>query len=638
MTVRMMTVALLIAVLAPASAFSQGYDAAPDPDRNKSTEQLSGELSEIADVTKQVLVPMRDGVGLSTDIYLPKNRRGKVPIIWWKTPYNYNPLGATQMRFALKALRRGYAFAIQNERGKYYSEGKWEILGFPQTDGVDALDWFSEQDWSTGKVGTVGCSSPAEWQLALATQNHPALAAIVPMAPGAGIGKVGDYWEQGNWYRGGAEQMFYPPWLYGSLQTTLRPEIPKELSREDRARLVDWYDLDPDAPEVNWDKAIKHLPLKDMLNAVDAPNATMDAFASRGPGDAGWREGGLFYDDSNIHAPALWIFSWFDVSIAPNLALFNHARTNTEDREAGRNQYAAVGPNLHCRFYRDKVGEVGDRTFDNAALDYFDLVFDFFDRYVKGERNGFERKTPAVQYYEMGADEWRSDQSWPPRGASEVTFYLDSNKAANSVFGDGVLMREMPVDGGSLMDSFTYDPMNPVPSLGGGICCIGNAVEGGVFDQRPNEARNDVLVYTSEPLEEGMHVAGPVKLTLNVSSDAPDTDFMVKLVDVFPDGTAYNLDETAQRTRWREGYEKAPVMMEEGGVYEVTIQPMVTANYFAPGHRIRLEVTSSNFPRFSRNLNTAEPVPDQADPRIARNSVHHSTAHPSRLTLTVAPR
>ncbi|MFQ5562828.1 MAG: CocE/NonD family hydrolase [Parvularculaceae bacterium] len=634
-----MTVALLFAALAPLTVFAQGYDVAPDPDRHKSEEQLKRELEELADIQKQVLVPMRDGVGLSTDIYLPKDRRGRVPIIWWKTPYNYNPLRATHMRFALKALRRGYAFAIQNERGKYFSEGDWEILGFPKTDGVDALDWFAAQDWSTGKVGAIGCSSPAEWQLALAAQNHPALAAVVPMAPGAGIGKVGPYWEQGNWYRGGAEQMFYPPWLYGSLQTTLRPEIPKDLSREERARLADWYDLDPEEPDVDWDEAIRHLPLKDMLNAVDAPNATLDAFTSRPPGDPAWREGGLFFDDDNIDAPALWLFSWYDVSIAPNLALFNHARNNTEDKEAGQNQFVAVGPNLHCRFYRDSVGEVGDRTFENAALDYFELVFDFFDRYVKGERNGFERKTPPVQYYEMGADKWRSDRNWPPRGSREVTFYLDSGEAgANSIFGDGVLARAPLEDEAGGSDGYTYDPMNPTPSLGGGICCIGDAVDGGVFDQRPNEARNDVLVYTSAPLEEGLHIAGPIKLTLYVSSDAPDTDFMVKLVDVFPDGTAYNLDETAQRARWREGYDKPPVFMEEDGVYEITIQPMVTANYFAPGHRIRLEVSSSNFPRFARNLNTAEPIPEQSEPRVARNRVHHSAERPSRLTLTVSLR
>ncbi len=636
-----LTACFLVFWLALHSAFAaepKGFKAAPDEeDGAKTAEEMAAELANIADIQKYVLVPMRDGVGLSTDIYLPKNRKGKVPLIWWRTPYNYNPLRATHLKFVLKALRRGYGFAFQNERGKFFSEGEWEILGLPQTDGVDALDWFAEQDWSSGKVGAIGCSSPAEWQLALAAQNHPALAAIVPMAPGAGIGKVGPYWEQGNWYRGGAEQMFYPPWLHGSLQTTVRPTLPKGIAREERERLAAWYDLAPDVPEIKWSDAIRHLPMKDMLAAVDAPNATLDAFTSRTPGDAGWRDGGLFHDDANIHAPALWLFSWYDVSIAPNLALFNHARANAENPQAAENQFVAVGPNLHCRFYRDSIGEVGDRTFDNAALDYYGLIFDFFDRYLKGEDNGFERETPRVQYYEMGADRWRADDAWPPTGVEELVLHLNSEYGANSLFGDGRLVRAGPTDDKTSSDEFTYDPMNPVPSLGGGICCIGDAVDGGVFDQRPNEARNDVLVYTSEPLEKGLHVAGPINLTLFVSSDAPDTDFMVKLVDVFPDGTAYNLDETAQRARWRGGYDGPPQFMEEDKVYELSIQPMVTANYFAAGHRIRLEVTSSNFPRFARNLNTADAVPSQARPRIARNAVHHSPAYPSRLVLTVAP-
>lgn len=620
---------LTAALFAAAPAMGQ----APDPDRFTTTEQLEKQLADAAEVTKNILVPMRDGVGLSTDVYLPKTRGGKVPVIFVRSPYNYNPMGRGNINIALKGVQHGYAVVLQNERGKFYSEGDWKILGYPQTDGVDALDWLAEQDWSTGKVGLFGCSSTAEWQLALAAQNHPALAAMVAAAPGAGIGKVGPYWEQGNWYRGGAQQMFYPPWLRQSLQTTVRPTFPPGMTQEERARFAKVYALDPDLPKVDWAKSIRHLPLNDMLDAVDSPNTTFDEFTAHEPGDAYWREGGLFHDGMQINAPTLWLFSWFDVSSAPNIALFNHARTNKEDPEAARNQFMAVGPNLHCQFFGDNPGKVGERTFPDAALDYYDILFAFYDRFLKGARNGFERSTPPVRYYEMGADAWRWAQTWPPQGARETVFYLDSEAGANSLYGDGALSSAAPAQEG--VDTFSYDPMNPVASRGGAICCIGGAVEGGVFDQRPNEVRNDVLIYTSAPLTEALRVAGPVKLTLHVSSDAPDTDFMVKLVDVFPDGTAYNLDETAQRVRWREGYDKPPQFMKAGETYEVTIQPMVTANYFAPGHRIRLEVTSSNFPRFARNLNTAEPVAEQKEPRIARNAVHHGPASPSRLTLTV---
>ena len=627
----------LLALLAFSFMSAFAHAEAPDPDRDRTDKALAREVEALADVTRNVLVPMRDGVGLSTDIYLPKNRKGKTPAILIKSPYNYNPLGRYELNWLAKFLRRGYAVILQNERGVYYSEGEWEILGYPQTDGVDMLDWIEAQEWSTGKVGLIGCSSPAEWQLALAAQNHPALAAIVPMASGAGIGKVGPYWEQGNWYKGGAEQLLFSTWLYDYIPPTLRLTPSREASPEELAQLAATQPLTYKPKEVKWSKALLHLPLIDLFESIGAPHKAFRAMMSRAPGDAAWREGGLFHDNDNIDAPALWLFSWYDVGLAPNIALFNHARTNTEDREAANGQFMAVGPNLHCRFFSENVGEAGDRTFPDAAIDYYDMVFDFLDRYVKGERNGFERATPRVQYYEMGADKWRKADAWPPKGASDMTLYLDSREGANSLYGDGVLAAE-PVADGADADSFVYDPMNPVPSIGGGVCCLGDAVEPGVFDQRPVEARSDVLVYTSAPLDKGVHVAGPVKLTLYVSSDAPDTDFMVKLVDVFPDGTAYNIDDTAQRVRWREGYDKPPVFMEEGGVYEVTIQPMVTANYFAPGHRIRLEVTSSNFPRYSRNLNTTEPVPEQKEPRVAVNAVHHTAEHPSTLTLTVVPQ
>ncbi len=607
---------------------------AVDPDLDRTDEAIGAEFEELGEAQEHVLVPMRDGIGLSTNIYLPKDRDGPVPAVFWRTPYRFTPLRTTHKRMALKAMRRGYAFVIQNERGKFFSEGEFEILGYPQTDGVDALDWIAEQDWSNGKVGTLGCSSPAEWQMALAAQDHPAHAAMVPMAPGAGIGKMGPYWEQGNWYRGGAEQMFYPPWLYSAVQSPLRPQLPKGLSQEERARLASYYTLAAKMPEVDWAKAIRHLPLSRMMREVKGPRGTWDDYVSRTPGDPGWREGGLFHDDMKIGVPSLWIYSWFDVSIGPNLALFNHARTNATDRQTARDQFMVVGPNLHCAFFRDNSDlTVGERKMGDASFDYEELIYAFFDRHLKGERNGFRRNNPPVRYFNMGENKWREADQWPPAGTKTRTLYLTSEAGANSLYGDGTLVSEAPETAAA--DGFTYDPMNPVPSKGGGICCIGDAVEGGVFDQRPIEVRHDVLVYTTAPLESDMDVTGPVGVTLYVSSDAPDTDFTVKLIDVQPDGTAFNVDETIQRVRWREGYDQDPVFMAAGEIYEVSIQPMATATRFKKGHRIRLEVSSSNFPRFSRNLNTGGANYDESEPRVAKNKVHHGPDHPSRLVLTV---
>jgi hypothetical protein len=236
----------------------------------------------------------------------------------------------------------------------------------------------------------------------------------------------------------------------------------------------------------------------------------------------------------------------------------------------------------------------------------------------------------------MGLNRWQTSDTWPPSGAESLTFYLSSEGAANTLQGNGVLASRAPSR--NRPDRFTYDPMDPVPSYGGNVCCTGNAVQGGAFDQRKMEERPDILVYSTEPLREGLEVSGPVEVTLYVSSDAKDTDFTVKLIDVDTEGRAYNLDETIQRMRYRDGYDKPLVWMEQDQVYKVTFQPMTTSNYFAAGHRIRLEVSSSNFPRFDRNLNTGGRNYDEATGIVAHNAVHHSRAYPSTLTVTVVKR
>jgi putative CocE/NonD family hydrolase len=592
-------------------------------------------LENNATVEKKLMVPMRDGVRLATDVYRPVDSEGPFPTVFWRTPYNFNKLRGGGLRFVHEFVARGYAFVIQNERGKFFSEGEWEILGFPRTDGHDALTWIADQTWSNGKVGTIGCSSSAEWQMALAATNHPAHAAMVPMAPGAGIGRVGEFWEQGNWYRGGAEQMFYLPWLYG-VQNTQRPRLPEGLDREDVVRLSGYFDLAPKMPEVEWKKKIWTLPVADVMETVDGPEGMYKDFFARKPNDPRWFEGGLWHDDEDYGVPALWLFSWYDVSIGPNLAMVNHIRDNASDPEVRDNQYAVVAPVLHCSFFRaESPLTVGEREIGNVDFAYEQHIFDWFGLWLAGEENGFRDETPKVQYFAMGENEWRSAETWPPEGAEPLTLYLASGGDASSIFGDGKLVATPPTVEG--VDRFTYDPTVPVPSLGGGICCIGGAIEGGSFDQRGVEARADVLVYTSEPLEHDLDVSGPVGVTLYVSSDARDTDFTVKLVDVYPDGRAYNLDETVQRVRYREGYERE-VFMESGRVYEVPVSSMVTSNVFRKGHRIRVDVSSSNFPRFARNLNTGGPNFNESEPVVAHNSVHHSEAYPSRIVLTVLPR
>ncbi|MAU16380.1 MAG: acylase [Muricauda sp.] len=595
------------------------------------------ELEEIAIIEQKVMMPMRDGIRLATDIYRPKTDE-KVPIIFSRTPYNFNSWGDGKQRTrtasrALEAVKRGYAYVVQNERGRFFSEGEWDILGVPLTDGYDAFTWMKNQPWSNGKIGTLGCSSTAEWQMAVAALDHPSHAAMVPQGFGAGVGRVGDIYEQGNWYRGGAEQMLFFAWLYGVEQDKFKPRIPAGATQEDLIRISRFYDLAPENPPVDMSEALKHLPIQDILKNINGKHEIFDKMIRRKPNDEDWYKGGLYHDNMDFGVPSFWFASWYDVSITPNITLFNHVRNNAKDKDVRDNQYLVIAPTLHCAYKRATENTiVGERNVGDARLNYDEQIYAWFDMWLKGEKNDFKEKTPRVQYYTMGSNKWQAAETWPPENVKPTTFYLNSGGNANSLYGDGVLSTKKP--GSDNRDSFTYDPMVPVPSYGGNVCCTGNAVKGGAYDQQQMETRNDILVYTSDVLEEGVEVSGFIESTLYVSSDVKDTDFTIKLIDVYPDGRAYNLDETIQRVRYREGYDKE-VFMEKGKVYKVDLTPMATSNYFKKGHRIRIEVSSSNFPRFARNLNTGGNNYDEKIGVVAHNKVHHSKEYPSQITLPI---
>ena len=634
----------LIASFAAASLFAQpGTLSAADRQKRIDTEK---ELQGVAVVERKVMIPMRDGVRLATDIYRPKNSAGPVPIVFSRTPYNFNFWDVkngvpSDMSTPLAALKRGYAYVVQNERGHFFSEGNYDILGPPVTDGYDTLEWMKSQSWSNGKVGTTGCSSTAEWQMAVAAQGHPALGAMNVQGFGAGVGRVGPYYEQGNWYRGGAVQMLFVSWLYGE-QNQIRPMFPSNTSREDLIRASKSFDLAQQLPPVDWDKALRTLPTQDILKAVDAPKgifadampvATGGRMIQRAPNDPAWYKGGLWHDNMKLDVPGLWFMSWYDVSVGPNLAMYNHVRTNAAGDLANQ-QWAVIAPVTHCAYSRateDMV--VGERAMGDPRLDYNEIVYGFFDKFLKGEKDTKIDKQPKVTYFTMGLNKWQTSDTWPPKGATPMTFYLSSGGKANTLNGDGALVLTTPaVD---KPDGFVYDPANPVPSYGGNVCCTGNAVQAGSFDQRRMEARADILVFSSEPFKEDTELSGPITPTLFVSSDAKDTDFTVKVIDVDGNGASWNLDESIQRMRYRDGYDKPLAWMEKDRVYKVTLQPLNTSNYFKAGHRLRIEVSSSNFPRFDRNLNTGGNNYDEDKGVVARNTLHHSTQYPSSVTVTV---
>src|SRR5437763_8375188 len=617
-----------------------------DIDRRNSVEN---ELQSAAIVERKLMIPMRDGKRMATDVYRPKDTSKKYPAIFVRTPYNLNCGDVRNgvprdMTTELDAVKRGYFCVEMNERGHFFPEGNYDSLGPPLSDGDDAFTWMAKQSWSNGKVGTIGCSSTAEWQLGVAAQGNPAYAAMIPQGFGAGVGRVGPYYEQGNWYRGGAVQMLFIAWLYGE-QNQVRPTFPAVTSQEDLIRVSKSFDLSQQLPPVDWSQALRHLPENEIIKAVDGPHGifadkmpvdTRGAMIERAPNDPGWYKGGLWHDNMKINVPGFWFMSWYDVSVGPNLAAYNQVR-KTARPEIADKQYAVIAPTLHCSYKRATENTVvGERSIGDARLNYDELTYAWFDHFLKGENNQILEKMPKVRYYTMGINKWQSSDTWPPRGAQPMTYFLTSGGKANTLDGDGALSGAAPTADNP--DKFDYDPMNPVPSYGGNVCCTGNAVQGGAFDQRKMEARPDILLYTTEPLKEGIEVSGPIEVTLYVSSDAKDTDFTVKLIDVYPDGRAYNLDETIQRLRYRKGYDKQLAWLEPGEVYKVALQPMTTSNYFEADHRIRLEVSSSNFPRFDRNLNTGGNNYNESSGVVAHNAVHHSKQYPSELKITVVKK
>jgi len=399
-------------------------------------------LEAISIKETRVMMPMRDGIRLCTDIYRPKTTE-KVPIIFSRTPYNFNSWGdgeektRTRQR-AYEAVKRGYAYVVQNERGRYFSEGEWDILGTPVTDAYDAFTWMQNQAWSNGKIGLQGCSSTAEWQMEAATQNHPALAAMVPQGFGAGVGRVGGLYEQGNWYRGGAHQTLFSAWLYGVEHDKFKPRIPAGATTEDLNRIARFYDLAPENPKVDMKKALAHLPFSDFIKNIDGKKEIFNKMIQRKPNDPAWFEGGIYHDDQPIDVPAFWFVSWYDVSATPNLTLFNHVRKTSKQAD---NQYLVIAPTLHCRYTRATENTiVGERSVGDARLNYDEQIYGFYDGLLKGETNDFKTKTPRVQYYTMGSNEWQSADAWPPATAEMTTFYLNSGGGANSLYGDGACL------------------------------------------------------------------------------------------------------------------------------------------------------------------------------------------------------
>jgi uncharacterized protein len=591
------------------------------------------------ELQKSVMVKMRDGVQLSTDLYFPVDAGVRLPTILVRTPYNKNVWrlkGANPASpdFGLwpswHFASQGYVVAVQDTRGQYESEGEYIYAGGDARDGYDMTSWIARQPWSNGKVGTYGCSYLGEVQYQQATQRNPNLAAMIPQGAGpmefrAGGGINGGAIELSSlvgWFRGNGSKLYLRP----------PPGTPRELV----VQTSDWFRPGPQLPDVDYRQIWASLPVIDMLKNV-APPTDFEDVVSRDFSDPWWDKTDFVKPTDRFDVPALHVNSWYDYGVGETLKLFNQMSTNATTAKGRDHQFAIISPTTHCRSEQtvDRT-LVGRRDVGDARLEYHDIYLRWFDYWLKGLDNG-ATSMPKLQLYVMGRNVWRGENEWPLARTQFTKYYLHSDGHANGRFGDGQLSTVSPSD--QPPDSYVYDPATPVPTTGGALCpgCAQSSeVVAGALDQSDVEMRQDVLVYTTPALEQGVEVTGPIELVLYVSSTAKDTDFTAKLVDVYPDGTAYNVQEGILRARYREGFKKK-VWMNPGEAYEIRVSLHATSNYFPPKHRIRLEVSSSSFPRFDRNLNTGGNNYDETDWVIATNSVHHSAKYPSHLVLPIIP-
>jgi len=576
-------------------------------------------------------VEMRDGIRLSTDLYFPVGAEGKLPVILIRTPYDKSALVGNSMVDLF--VSNGFVVAIGDHRGKYESEG--EFFAFPDTDrqdGYDTVEWLVDQPWSSGKVGTYGCSYLGEVQYELAAMRHPAHIAAIPQS-GASLYTGGHWWGFGfrnagafelatalSWNRSAGGQVHYGP--------------PPRVDREDwfASDAAGLFSTRPDLPEIDIMAHLKSLPVVDMMEGVVAPPSEFANWVSHERNDPYWDRQGRITEDDRVDVPALHINSWYDTAVSASFSMVDFFKRRSLSKRAGENQVLVMSPTPHCASeYATEETIIGERNLGDARLAYGRLYLTWFEHWLKGDKTKVEQLPPYILYV-MGKNRWRTADSWPVEGTSFRKFHFDSGGGASSPWGGGSLSPTAPGD--SPPDRYTYDPMVPTPALGGSICCTFGTIPEGAIDQRPVEVRSDVLVYTSPPLEEGIEVTGPIKARLYVSSDARDSDFIVKLTDVAPDGTSWIIQEGIMRARYREGYDRQ-VKMEKGEVYEIDVDMGATSNWFGPGHRIRVLVMSASFPRWDRNLNTGGRNWDESVGVVANNVIHHSANHPSHIVLPI---
>ena len=552
---------------------------------------LAQETERTAIFEPDVKVPMRDGVQLAANIWRPK-AEGRYPVILMRSPY-----GKMEENWgdAKRYTAAGYVMVVQDCRGRGKSAGEWAPFRYDAEDGFDTQEWVGQQPWCDGQIGTAGGSYLGWTQWASAARASKFLKAMVPIVPFDSAYDIG--------HAGGAFQLaLLMGWGTAVGGVALSPEKMAE--------------------------SFRHLPLNTFGDQFEKKIPFLNDWVTHATYDDYWKQRSIESRYSEVTVPVLNIGGWFDIFSKTTIDLVDQVRATSRDRMVRRNQCVVIGPWGH--------GPGGRKTWEvdfgaDAKLNVGDWQFKWFQYWLKGKDTGVE-DWPAYYLFVMGENRWRGENEWPLKRTQFTSYFLHSSGKANSLKGDGSLNLTAPAD--EKADEFTYDGKSPVPTAGGNNLVGAPA---GPFDQAKVEEREDVLVYSTSPLEQDVEVTGPVKMILHATSSALDTDFTAKLVDVYPDGKAFNLCDGIIRARYRKGMEKA-VMLEPGKAAEFEIDLWVTSNVFKQGHRIRVEVSSSNFPRFDRNPNSGKPFGTDTELLVAKQTIFHDGAHPSQLVLPVIPR
>ena len=569
---------------------------------------------------------MRDGTILRANIYRPAGE-GKWPVLLTRLPYGKDfPLGTSVLEPG-QVARRGYVVIVQDTRGRFSSGGEWEPMRNEALDGVDTIEWAARLPYSTGSVGMYGASYFGFTQWSAAVHNPPALKAMIPFVT----------WNDpfnGVQFRGGALELGTSAnW---SLEMGLNV-LMRRYANDPKALGYAVYklakELDAMGTRGYWSLPLKEFePIKQQdvaptfFESIETPISRERAEPMT-----------ILGKHENVTVPTFNVGGWYDKFLQDTINNFTTMRQHGSTPEA-RQSKLLIGPWTHGA-YTNPVGEFNfgfgaSAAFIDLQIDFVSLQVRWFNHWLKGIDTGMLREAP-IKLFVMGANVWRDEQEWPLARAVETRYYLHSGGHANTLDGDGTLNIDAP--GAEPSDQYTYDPANPVITRGGALL-MAPEFRAGPFDQRSTESREDVLVYTTPALERDVEVTGPILVHLWAASSAPDTDFVARLVDVHPSGYAQNLTDGIIRARYRDfSRGEAPSLIEPGKAYEYEIDLWATSNVFKAGHRIRLDITSSNFPRWDRNPNTGHDFGADAELAVAYQTILHDSEHPSYVTLPVVP-